>query len=139
MHVDAIPLEETAEQNHFRREKTEPRRDRRRVFAQHSGGFIDDFHHAFVAVHRAFENDRRQSRDVHFVRGLGPADQFVAAVQTQGAQNRGGKLGLAPVQIVFAQNETQRLEREEISAASIAQNVTPPSGFLDPVPATPGD
>src|SRR5207247_6216815 len=87
----------------------------------------------------AFENYRRQSRDVHFVRGLGPADQFVAAVQTQRAQNRGGKLGLAPVQIVFAQNKAQRLEREEISAAGIAQNVPPPSGFLHPVSAAASD
>ncbi len=43
------------------------------------------------------------------------------------------------MQIVFAQNEAQRLNGEEISAAGIAQNMPPPSRVLDLVAATSGN
>ena len=42
------------------------------------------------------------------------------------------------MQIVFAQDQTERLDGKKIAAAGIAQNVTPPAGWLDPVTATAG-
>ena len=139
MDVNAIALKKATEQNHFRREQAQSSRDGRRVLAEDSCGLIDDFHDAFIAVDRAFKNHGRQPRDVHLVGGLRPPDQFIAAVQTEGAQDGGRELRLAPVQIVCAQNEAERLERKEISPAGIAQNVTPSTRLLDPVPAAPGD
>jgi len=42
------------------------------------------------------------------------------------------------MQIVFAQNETERLDGKEITAPGIAQDVAPAARFFDPFAATTG-
>ena len=86
---------------------------------------------------RCLENNRAQHRDFHLVGRLGPADEFVAAVQGERAQNLGRELGFATMQIVFAQDESQRLKRKEVAAAGIAQDVPPPSRLFHPSPRRP--
>ena len=134
MHIDAVPLKQPAQQNHLGCNQPETRRDRGRVFAQHAGPFVDYFHRALIAVHGRFKNDRSQARDVHLVRGLRPPDQFIAAIQRESPQNARGELRFAPVQIVFAQNETERLEGQKITAAGVAQNMAPSACLLSPFP-----
>src|SRR5205823_3416361 len=46
---------------------------------------------------------------------------------------------LAAMQIVFPQNETQRLNNEKIAATRVSKNVSPTAGLLDPVAAPPRD
>src|SRR4051812_18872602 len=116
MDVNAVALEQPAEQNNLRREQPEPGRHGSRVFAQNTGRFLNDLHHAFVTLYGAFENHRRKSGDVVLVGDLRPADELVPVVQTQGAKNGGRELRFAAVEIVLAQNETERLQRDEISA-----------------------
>ncbi len=94
---------------------------------------------AFVAFGGCFENDRSHHGDFHLVRILRPADEFIAAVQEKRAQDIGGKLGFAAMEIVFAQNKAKRLNGEEIAAAGIAQNMAPPSRLFDAVAPTTGD
>ena len=43
----------------------------------------------------------------------------------------------ATMQIVFAQNQPQRLDGKRITAAGVAQNVSPAAGFLDLSPRRP--
>src|SRR5438094_4486606 len=47
------------------------------------------------------------------------------------------ELKFGAMQIVFAQNQAERLHTEKISAAGIAQNVAPSAGSLDVVAASP--
>ena len=47
------------------------------------------------------------------------------------------ELKFGAMQIVFAQNQAERLDTEKISAAGIAQNVAPSAGSLDVVAASP--
>src|SRR5450631_3159891 len=42
------------------------------------------------------------------------------------------------MQIVFAQNETERLDGQEITASGIAQDMAPAARFFDPLTATTG-
>jgi hypothetical protein len=44
-----------------------------------------------------------------------------------------GELHLTTVQIVFAQDQAQRLNGEKIPAAGVAQNVSPATCSLDPI------
>src|SRR5437899_9539435 len=48
-----------------------------------------------------------------------------------------GELQFGALQIVFAQNQAERLDTEKISAAGIAQNVAPAAGSLDVLAASP--
>ena len=48
------------------------------------------------------------------------------------------ELHFAMMQIVLAQDEAQRLNREKITAAGIAENVAPAAGFFGFVAAAPG-
>ena len=43
------------------------------------------------------------------------------------------------MEIVFAQDQAERADRDEITSARIAQNVSPTAGILDPVATTPGN
>ena len=136
--VNRVAMKQAAEQNHFRREQMKTRRHRFGVFAQTTRAFFDDFHDARVAVRRGFENNRRQHRDFHLVRGLRPAHEFVEIIQGERVQNFRGELHFAAMQIVFAQNQPQRLDNEKITAAGVAQNVSPASRLLDLIAAASG-
>jgi hypothetical protein len=48
-------------------------------------------------------------------------------------------MGFSAMQIVFAQDETERLHRKKIAPSRIAQNMSPTSSFLDPVATTAGN
>ncbi len=114
-------------------------RDNFDILAQTSRPFLNDFQDPRVTVGSRFEDNWSQHRDFHFISGLRPANEFVQVVQGKGLQNFCRELHFAAMQIVFTQNEAQGLNREEISAAGIAQNMPPPSCVLDLVAATPGD
>ena len=89
--------------------------------------------HARVATRCSFKDYRRQHRDLHFVRRLRPANEFVKIVQRKRVQDFRSELHLTAVQIVFAQDQAQRLDGKKITAAGIAQNVSPATGSLDSV------
>ena len=139
MVIDRVSLKESAEQNYFGRERMQPGRDRFGVFAKNPRAFFDDFHDTRISAGSRFKHDRRQHRDFHFVGDLGPAHQLVQIVQRQRAQNLGGKLDFATVQIVFAQNQAERLQAEKITATGVAQNVSPTTGIFDPLVPTTGN
>ena len=69
--------------------------------------------------------------DFHLVRGLGPAHQFVQIIQRKCVQHFGRELNFAAVQIVFAQNQSQRLNDQKIGAARITEDMSPSSRLLD--------
>ena len=139
MVIDRVSLKEPAEQNYFRRERMQPGRDGFGVFAKNARAFFDDFHDARISTGSRFKHDRRQHRDFHFVGGLGPAHELIEIVQRQRAQNLRGKLDFATVQIVFAQNQAERLQAEKITATGVAQNVPPTTGIFDPFVPTTGN
>jgi hypothetical protein len=53
-------------------------------------------------------------------------------------QDLRAEIHLGAMQIVFAQNQAERLHGKRITAAGVAQNVAPSAGSLDPVAAAPG-
>jgi hypothetical protein len=53
-------------------------------------------------------------------------------------QDLRGEIHLGAMQIVFAQNQAERLDGKEIPAAGVTQNVAPSAGSLDPVAAAAG-
>jgi hypothetical protein len=103
------------------------------VFAKDTSAFFDNLVHSRVATSRGFKHNRSQHRDLHFVRRLRPTNELVKIVQRQRVQNFRSELHLAAMQVVRAQDETQRFNGQKIAAAGIAQNVSPPTGSLDSV------
>ena len=132
-------MKEPAEQHYFGCEQMQPRRDRLGVFAKNERALFDDLRHAHIAACGRFKNHRRQRGDFHFVRGLGPANELIEIVQGTRVQNFCGQLHFAAMEIVFAQDQAERADRDEITSARIAQNVSPTAGILDPVATTPGN
>ena len=53
-------------------------------------------------------------------------------------QDLRSELHFGAVQIVFAQNQAERLDGKKITAAGVTQNVAPSAGSLDPVVAAAG-
>ena len=109
MGINGIALKQAADQNHFRRKEMETRGNDFNKLTQTTRAFFYDLHHARVAVGGGFKNHRRECRNLHLVGGLRPAHQLVEIVQRQGVQHFGRELDLAAVQIVFAQNQAERL------------------------------
>ena len=83
--------------------------------------------------------DRREHGDLHFVRRLDPANKFIEVVQRKRVQDFRGEIHFAAMQIVFAQDQAERLHGKRITAAGVAQNMSPSAGSLDPVAAAPGN
>jgi hypothetical protein len=109
------------------------------VFAQDLHAAFNDLHDARVTAGGCFENGRCEHCDLHFVGRLRPPDEFVKIVQGKCAQNFRGEFDFAAAEVVFTQNETQRLDNEKIAASRVSKNVSPTSGFLDPIAASPSD
>src|SRR6266487_5976941 len=107
------------------------------IFAEDTRAFFNDLHHARITLIRGFKHHRGEHRDVHFVRRLHPAHEFIQVVQGQRVQDFCGEADLTAVQIVFAQDQTKRLNGKKITAASVAQDVSPPAGsFYSLTPAS---
>ncbi len=132
-------MKKTAHQHDFWREHLQTGRDCFGVFAQNLRPVFNDLHDTRVTAGGRFENGRCEHCDLHFVCRLRPADEFVKIVQGKCAQNFRGELHFASAQIVFAQNQTQRLNNEKIPAARVSKNVSPTAGLLDPVATSPSD
>ena len=120
MGVDRIAVKQAAQENNFGRQQMKARRHCLRVLAQNPRSFFENFVHARIAAGGRFEDNRCEHGDLHFIRRLRPAHQFVEIVQRKSAQDVGGELDFAAVKIVFAQNQSQRLDAEEITAARVA-------------------
>jgi hypothetical protein len=103
------------------------------VFAEDTRAFFDDLVYARVATSCSSKDYGGQHRDLHFVRCLGPANKLVKIVQRKRVQDFRSELHLTTAQIIFAQDQAQRLNGEEKTAAGIAQDVSPPTGPLDSV------
>ena len=116
----------------------EPGRDCLCVLAQNLGALLDNLHYTRIAASGSFKNNWREHRDLHFIGGLRPANEFIEIVERKRVQDFTSELHFAMMQIVLAQDEAQRLNREKITAASIAENVAPAAGFFDFVAAAPG-
>ena len=84
------------------------------------------------------KHDRSEHGDFHFVRRLHPANQFIKVVQRKRVQDLRGEIHFGAMQIVFAQNQAERLHGKKITAAGVAQNVAPSARSLDPVAAASG-
>src|SRR5205085_9555347 len=106
-----------------------------RVLAQDPGAFLDDLHDVRVAVCGRLKNNRSERSDFHLVRVLRPAHEIVTAIERERAENGGGKLAFAAMQIVFAQDETKRLHGKKITAACVTEDMAPSAGFLDVIAA----
>ena len=96
-------------------------------------------HDVGVAVLGCFKYNGREHGDLHFVGRLRPANELIAIVERERAQNARRELSFAAVQIVFAQNQTERLHGKKVAATSIAQDVSPTPGFLDSFVTATGD
>ena len=116
----------------------EPGRDCLCVLAQNLGALLDNLHYTRIAASGSFKNNWREHRDLHFIGGLRPANEFIEIVERKRVQDFRSELHFAMMQIVLAQDEAQRLDREKITAAGIAENVAPTAGFFDFVAAAPG-
>ena len=138
MRVDRIAVKQSTEQHDLWREQMKPRRDCFGVFAQNFSAALDDFHYACIAARRGFKNDRCEHGDFHFVRRLRPANEFVKIVQRKCVQDFRSKLHLNTMQIVFTQDQAQRSNGKKITAARVAENMSPPARVLNPVATTPG-
>ena len=130
-------MKKAAHQHDLWREHVQTRRDCLSVFAENTRTFLDDPYHASIAAGRSFKYDRRKHCDFHLICRLRPADEFVEIVQGKCPQNFCGELHFAAMQIVFAQNETQRLNNEKIAAARVSKHVSPTAGLLDLIAASP--
>ena len=109
------------------------------VFTEDTRAFFDDFHHPRITLRCGFKDHRRQHRDFHFVRRLHPANQFIEIVQRKRVQDFRTELHLAAMQIVFTQDQAERLNGKKITAPSVAQNMTPAAGSLDLIATAPSD
>ena len=89
--------------------------------------------HTRVAAGCGFKHHRSQHCNLHLVRRLRPANKFIKIVQRKRMQDFRSELHFTAVQIVFAQDQAQRLNGEKITAAGIAQNVSPPTRSLDSI------
>src|SRR5438876_12377831 len=105
------------------------------VFAENTSAFFDYLHHTRIPSSCGFKDYGCQHRDFHFICRLHPANQFIKIVQRKRMQDFGSELHLAVMQIVFAQEQAERLDGKKITAAGIAQDVPPPARSLDPVAA----
>ena len=95
-------------------------RDSLGVFAEDARAFFDDLHHTRIPSSGGFKDHRRQHRDLHFVRRLHPANQFIKIVQRKRVQDFRSELHLAVMQIVLAQDQAKRLDGKKITASGIA-------------------
>src|SRR4030095_5822781 len=116
-----------------------PRPDCLGVFAENSSAFLDDLHHLHIAAGCGFKHNRGQDCDLRFVRRLCPANELIKIVQRKRVQNFRGELHLLAMQVVFTQDQAQRLNDKKVSAAGVAENVSPTAGSLDPIAAPPSD
>src|SRR5260370_22843897 len=131
-------MKKSAEQHNLGCKQMEPGRDCLCVLAQSLSALLDDLHYARIAGGGSSKNSWREHRDLHFVGGLRPANEFIEIVERKRVQDFRSELHFAMMQIVLAQDEAQRLNREKITAAGIAENVAPAAGILDFVAAAPG-
>src|SRR5216117_3653791 len=107
------------------------------VFAENTSAFFDYLHHTRIPSSCGFKDYGCQHRDFHFICRLHPANQFIKIVQRKRLQDFGSELHLAVMQIVFAQDKAERLDGKKITAASIAQDVSPSARSLDSVTTAP--
>src|SRR5207245_4035940 len=103
------------------------------VFAQDTRAFFDDLIHTRLATGCSFKHYRGQHRNLVFVRRLRPTNELVKIVQRKCVKNLRSEWHLTAMQVVLAQDETQRFNGQKIAAAGIAQNMSPPTGSLDSV------
>ena len=120
MVVNRVPLKKSAYQHNFRRENLQSGCHGFGVLAKNARPFLDYFHDARIAGRRGLKNDRRQHGHFHFVGGLRPAHQFVQIIHRKRAQDFCCELDFAAVEIVFAQNQSQRLDAEKITTTRVA-------------------
>ena len=139
MRIDRIAVKKSTHQHDFWREQTQAGCDRFGVFSENTRTFFDDLHHTRIAARGGFKYDRRQERNLHLICRLRPADEFVKIVQAKCAQNFCGELHFAAMQIVFAQNKTQRLNNEKIAAARVSKNVSPAARLFYLIATSPSD
>ena len=139
MCIDRVAIEETAHQHDFGRKQMQTSGNRLGVFAENTCAFLDDLDHTRIAAGCGFKYYRGQHCDLHFVCRLRPANQFIKIVQQKRMQDFRSELHFATTQIVFMQDQAQRLHGKKITAAGIAQNVSPPTGSLDSVTAASSD
>src|SRR5947207_3886824 len=116
-----------------------PRRDCLSIFAQNLCAAFNDLHNARIAAGCAFKHDWCKHCNLHLVCRLRPANELVKIVQRKRVQDFRSELHLLAMQVVFAQNQAQRLNDKKVSAAGMAENVSPTAGSLDPITAAPSD
>ena len=109
------------------------RRDSLGVFAEDTRAFFDDLVHTRLATGSSFKHNRGQHRDLVFVRCLCPAHELVKIVQRKCVENLRSERHLTAMQVMLAQDQTQRFNGQKITAAGIAQNMSPPTGSFDSV------
>jgi len=114
-------------------------RDRSGVFSEDARARAQDICDLLVTSGRRRKDNRRQHRNFHFARDLRPTDEFIQVVQAKRAQDFVGEFAAPPVQIVIAQDGAQHLQRQIVSAASVAQDVPPAAGPFDAAIAPPRD
>ena len=83
--------------------------------------------------------DVRESRRLHDLLHEQDVSGFAGIVQGEHAQNLLGEVAAATVQIVIAQHEAQRFQRQIIAATRVAEDVTPATGLFHSVAVTTGD
>src|SRR5207244_13139569 len=103
------------------------------VFAEGAGAVFDVLADTRLATDRSFKHNGGRLRDLVFVRGLCPAHEFVKIVQRKGVENLRSERHLTAMQVMLAQDQTQRFNGQKITAAGIAQNMSPPTGSFDSV------
>jgi hypothetical protein len=62
-----------------------------------------------IAGGARLKHDRSEHGDLHFVCRLRPANKFIKVVQRKRMQDLRGEIHFGAVQIVFAQNQAERL------------------------------
>src|SRR6266540_3185628 len=125
-------MEEAAHQRDFGSKQMQTRSDSLGVFTEDTRAFFDDVVDTRVATRCSFKHYRREHRDLVFVRRLCPANKLIKIVQRECLQNFRSELHLTAMQVVLAQDETQRFNGQKITATGVAQNVSPPTSSLDP-------
>src|SRR5438270_3631805 len=103
------------------------------VFAEDTRAFYDDLVHTRLPTSSSFKNNRGQHRNLVFVRCLCPAHELVKIVQRKSVENLRSERHLTAMQVMLAQDQTQRFNGQKITAAGIAQNMSPPTGSFDSV------
>ena len=83
--------------------------DRFGVIAEGLSAIFDDLGNTRVTAGGGLKDDSRKQRHFHLIRCLRPANEFIKIVQRKRLQNFYRKRPFHPLQIVFAQDQAQRL------------------------------